>query len=250
MRCWEVVDPRDPALCLAQHLYETTQAIDEQIPWEWIARVPERRQAWSPGKSRPHLLLATARDDPAALPLGFSLGTYLPQFGGYISYLGVDQQARRHGIATSLFTEMFRLLADDARLEGATLPFVVWESRPPEANSSLATRKNWEARLRLFERVGGWWVDGLTFWAPTYVPGGDNAIGLQLFVRPWDLLAHVFDAQQLCCLAQGLYERIYRRGPGDPLYEQTLSAAVSPSLRPISLPTRPVEVEREPPVKR
>ena len=45
---WEALDGGDPILARARHLYETTQALDEQIPWQWISGAIESRRTWRP----------------------------------------------------------------------------------------------------------------------------------------------------------------------------------------------------------
>ena len=46
--CWELFDAADPLLDAARALYESTLEEAERIPWEWLARTPERRKAWRP----------------------------------------------------------------------------------------------------------------------------------------------------------------------------------------------------------
>ena len=43
--CREILDTDDPVLPAARFIYETTLDEDERIPWEWLARTPERRMA-------------------------------------------------------------------------------------------------------------------------------------------------------------------------------------------------------------
>src|SRR5438309_11338470 len=87
--CREILDVGDPVLPAARTLYETTLDEDERIPWEWLARTPERHREWKPGRRRSHLIVATPKDDPNRA-IGFGYGAFLPGYGGYVCYLGVD----------------------------------------------------------------------------------------------------------------------------------------------------------------
>ena len=44
-------------------------------------------------------------------------------------------------------------------------PLTVWESRPPDDGESPTV---WTARAKLFDKIGGYWADGLELWAPNY----------------------------------------------------------------------------------
>src|SRR4051812_16807026 len=108
--CWEALDPEDPALDRARHLYETTQDDDERIPWEWIAGAVAERARWRPGRWAPHLLLAAPRAG-RRVPVGFAYGIHLPGYGGYLTYLGVEPGQRSKGVATRLIRLMVQVLA-------------------------------------------------------------------------------------------------------------------------------------------
>lgn len=231
--CFEPNDVTDPLVRAAEQLYVETQHPDERIPWGWIARSLKGRVGWRPGAPGRHLLVATPGEnpaDPAALA-GFAYGTHLPGYGGYVSYLGVSEKYRKRGVGTRLMSQMFKLLAADAGAVDEPLPFVVWESHRPGESAPAVDWKLWEARVRLFDKVGGLWLDGLELLTPNYADEDADPVPLQLFVRPADVPATAFDAERLRGVAAGLLEQIYRTGPGDPLYDGTLAAA-KPRLRP------------------
>lgn len=223
--CREVLDEHDPELDIARQLYESTQAKDEQIPWEWLARSVARRREREPGQRRSHLLLTSP-------PVGFAYGVHLPGYGGYVSYLGVDSAARGKGAGSALFEDMFHHMAEDAHLGSEALPFIIWESRRPLLGASEAMWRLWSARLALFRRIGGLWIDGVDFLSPNYTDPTAPPLKLQLFLRPWDEPARAFDAERLRAVVQGLHEEIYRLKPSDPLAERTLPATREPRLRP------------------
>jgi GNAT superfamily N-acetyltransferase len=228
--CREALDPAEQALEEARRLYEQTQAPAERIPWEWIAGAVAGRTAWRPGRWSPHLLLASARRGRGLA--GFAYGIHLPGYGGYAAYLGVEPRQRRRGVGTRLLNVLTRVLQVDAACEGAPLPFVVWESRRPEGGAPAEERELWRARLRLFARAGAWWVSGLTLLALDFLRRGGPAVPLQLFLIPVDTPAGRFGPDELRRVAAGLLQGVYRRRPGDPLFEGTLPPDCRPTLRP------------------
>jgi ribosomal protein S18 acetylase RimI-like enzyme len=232
---WEALDGDDPALEQARRLYEATQAPDEQVPWKWIAGKVEARRRWRPGAWAPHLVLAGPPPvrRTRAVVTGFAYGIHLPRYGGYLSYIGVDPAWRRGGVGRRMVEVLVRLLQADACCEGSELPFVVWESRPPAAHDE-AGRRNWHARLGLWQRVGAWWVAGLDFHAVNYQRRKAPPVPQLLFLLPLDRPATSFDAAALRQVAVGLLRAVYRRGPGDPHYDRTLPRGCRPTLRPVA----------------
>jgi len=236
LTCFELLDPCDSLLPEVQQLYERTQAPEERIPWEWLGRSVERRSQWRPGRWCPHLLVTVPRRDGDLGPVtGFAYGGHIPGFGGYICYLGVDPEARKQGAGTRLFEQTFRILAVDAAAEGQPLPFAVWESHRPEADAPASAWDLWTARVRLFDRVGGLWVEGVDFLSPNFRDEDGPPVALQLFVKPMDLPASAFDAERLRRVVGGLHERVYRNQPGEALYDGTLPPGCLPRLAPARL---------------
>lgn len=236
--CWEAFDASDPMTAAAGRLYEQTLPADERIPWYWIEKSVEERARAKPGGWSRHLLLAAPAgktDDPESLA-GFVYGALIPGFGGYLCYVGVADWARRMGVATRLYEQFFRVLTVDAGETGEKLPFVVWESHRPGPDAPQADWDLWTARTRLFDRVGGLWVEGVDFLSPNFAADdeGEEAapVPLQLFVKPMDLPAGAFDAERLKTLVGGLHERVYRNEPGDDLYDGTLPSGCEPRLVP------------------
>src|SRR5262245_57408606 len=175
----DLVDPDDPILPAARALYESVLEENERIPWEWLARTPDRLRTWRPGQRRPHLVVAVPSDEPNR-PVGFGYGVYLPGYGGYVCYLGVDPAARGRGIGRKLFEFLFERIAVAAQLSSAQLPFIIWESHRP------SDRGLWAARMRVFARVGGLWARGLEMHTPNYMRDDAPPVRLHVFVRPWD----------------------------------------------------------------
>jgi GNAT superfamily N-acetyltransferase len=232
--CFEAFDVNDPLVRRAEQLYDQTQHPDERIPWGWIARSLKGRADWRPGAWGRHLLVATPADSPTepGSLAGFAYGAHLPGYGGYVCYLGVDETFRRRGVGSRLFEQMFRVLAADAGAADEPLPFVVWESHKPGPGAAEADWKLWEARVRLFDRVGGLWLDGVELLTPNYGDETGPPVPLQLFVRPMEVPATAFDAERLRQVTAGLLERVYKARPGDPLYDGTLPPGCRPHLRP------------------
>jgi GNAT superfamily N-acetyltransferase len=234
--CWEALDPADPGLEQARQLYESTLNPAERIPWRWIADAVAARAGWRPDGWSPHLLLAgphRKRRAPGPV-VGFAYGAHVPEYGGYACYLGVDPGQRRQGVGTRLLWLLIQVFRVDAAIEGTLLPFVVWESRLPPVDAPKEQWTLWRARLRLFERVGAWWVAGLTFMAPSFARGQERSVPLQLFVVPVDAAPDEFDADRLRQVAAGLMRRVYGRDAGDPLFDETLCPTCRPTLRPVA----------------
>lgn len=207
----------------ARALYESVLDDDERIPWEWLARTPDRRREWQPGQRRSHLVVAHPANEREK-PNGFGYGAFLPGYGGYVCYLAVDPAARARGIGTRLFGFLFKLIEEAARASALALPFVIWESHRP-ADPDL-----WRARLRLFDRVGGRWLRGVRMLTPNYMQPDGAPVSLHLFLRPWDESESSFGADRLRAVMTGLYEQIYRIPPDDPLHRDSLANAVNPRL--------------------
>jgi hypothetical protein len=234
--CWEAIDASDPMTAAAGRLYEQTLAADERIPWMWIEKSVADRANAKPGGWSKHLLLATPEgqtNDPNALA-GYVYGALIPGYGGYLCYVGVADWARRLGVGTRLFEEFFRRMQADAAETGEKLPFVVWESHKPSPDAPQADHNLWTARTRLFDRVGGLWVEGVDFLSPNFAAEDDDEfappVPLQLFVKPMDVPAGEFDAERLRQLVGGLHERVYRNEPGEALYNETLPPGCEPRL--------------------
>ena len=232
--CWEPSDVSDPVLTAAEKLYEQTLDPDERIPWAWIARGVGDRRSPRPGGWVKHLVLAAPADktdDPGWLA-GFAYGAFLPGYGGYLCYLGVAETARKKGVGTRLFEAFTKVLAADAALLGEPLPFVVWESYRPTPDDPPGLRKLWEARVKLFDRAGGLWVDGVEFLSPDFADADAPPVPLQLFVKPCDEPAAAFTPERLKEVVGGLLQRVYKEEPGGELYDGTLPPGVRPKLRP------------------
>lgn len=224
--CWEPTDVNDPVVRAAGRLYERTLDPDERIPWEWIERGIGGRAGRTAGWRR-HLIVATAGVELA----GYAYGAYIPGYGGYLCYIGVDEAFRCAGVGRRLFEAFFERVRADATAAGEPLPFVVWESYRPTADEPPAAHDVWAARLRLFDKVGGLWVKGVEFLTPDYA-GGADPVPLQLFVKPVDRPAAAFTAERLWGVVEGLYERVYRIDPGDPLFDRTVTPDARPALAP------------------
>jgi hypothetical protein len=237
---WEAFDVADPMVAAAKDLYEQTLTADERIPWLWIEQsVADRAKSKPrPGGWSRHLLLATpegSQDDPAALA-GYVYGALLPGYGGYLCYVGVAPWARRLGVGTRLYDQFFKVLRVDAGELGEALPFVIWESHRPDPLSPQSEWENWAARTRLFDRVGGYWIDGVDFLSPNFAADeeADDAppVALQLFVKPLDTPESAFTPERLREVVAGLHRGVYRNEPGSPMYDRTLPPGCEPQLRP------------------
>jgi len=234
--CGEAFDGNDLLLKAVERLYLTTQHPEERIPWGWIARSLKGRAAWRPGVPGHHLLTAVPEEsvtenDPEMLA-GFVYGSFLPEYGGYLSYLGVDEHYRKRGVGTRLMTQMVKVLHAEAGGMDEPLPFVVWESKRPGVNAPAEDHCLWEARMKLFDRIGGCWIDGLELFTPNYGDDDDKPVVLQLFVKPVDRSRQGFDPDFLRGIAAGLLARVYRLNADDPLVVRTIAQTRRPRLRP------------------
>ncbi len=299
-KCWEIVDSTNPILPKVRQLYESTQALEEQIPWEWIERSIAQRNDEEKKKNdnqnevitnsvkywQRHLFtVTTANIDPfgvvpgrperteEAKPLGFAYGAYVPDWAGYLSYIGVDPQIRKRGVGQLLCNTLFPVLEQDAKRCGQELPFIIWESRRPigsdrDKNSKgldnyavmdegsdysedryfetdrldkIANQKsnepewqNWCSRMKLFQKIGAFWVDGIQFYAPNYMENENEqeAIPLQIFIKPIRANLEQFDANKLIQIVKELHEKVYRHSLNHPLCRKTMaSVRRKPQLR-------------------
>jgi len=233
---WEAFDTSDPMTKAAAQLYESTLAENERIPLIWIEKSVENRTTTKPGGWTKHLLLAAPEgrtDDPHALA-GYVYGALIPGYGGYLCYIGVAPWARRMGIGTRLYDQFFRQMSVDAGETGEVLPFVIWESHKPESEAAKSDWDLWTARTKLFDRVGGMWVEGVDFFAPNMAEDEDRLaqpVPMQLFIKPMGEPAASFNADRLKQVVGGLQQEVYRNEPGDTLFDLTLPSNCYPRLR-------------------
>lgn len=231
--CLEAFDVDDPLVRAAERLYLSTQHPAERIPWGWIAKSLKGRAARRPNAAGSHLLTAMPEEhvESAEHLAGFAYGSHVPGYGGYMSYLGVAQAYRKRRVGTRLMAQMCKVLAADAGALDEPLPFVVWESKRPTPDAPEADWKLWDARVKLFDRAGGLWLDGLELFTPNYGDEEGEPVVLQLFVKPVDRAVTGFPPDALREIVAGLLTRIYRMRPSDPLYLRTM-AGTAPRLRP------------------
>ena len=138
-------------------------------------------------------------------------------FGGYLCYVAVDERFRKQGVATVLYDAFYAAMRADAKAAGEPLPFVLWESYRPNPDDGPAAMKLWQARVRLFERVGGLLAGGARS-ACAELPEPDAPpVPLQVFLRPMDEPAAAFDAVRFKQIIGDLYDRVLTAQPGDPL---------------------------------
>ncbi len=161
---------------------------------------------------------------------GFCSAIHLPGYGGYVSYVAVAEQFRRRGVGVLLFERAFRALGEDAAAAGEDLPFVIWESREPALGED---RTIWHARLRLFDRVGGRAIEGVTLRSPDWNDDSRPEVPLKLFLKPCATAEADFDEARTRVAVDGLLRRVYRVGPGDEGYERTLPVGCRPRLAPV-----------------
>jgi hypothetical protein len=236
---WEAFDVTDPMTRAAANLYEKTLTPDERIPWMWIEQSVQERPKSKPrpgGWSR-HLLLAAPegkQDDPESLA-GYVYGALLPGYGGYLCYVGVADWARRMGVGSRLYDQFFKVLRVDAGELGEALPFVLWESHRPDESATASDWDNWTARTRLFDRVGGLWIEGVDFLSPNFAFDDEDEappVPLQLFLKPLDIPESAFTPERLREVVGGLHERVYQNEPGSRMYDGTLPLGLLPRLSP------------------
>jgi GNAT superfamily N-acetyltransferase len=241
--CWEILSPTDPLIEQVRNLYQSTQKVEEQIPWEWIEGSLSQKAYWKPGRWLPHLLVTADVTENFVGPVhGFIAGGHVPDYGGYVSYVGVDPSARKRGLGTLLYESMFAAFREDARNSKAPLPFVVWESCQPALDDPISEWNLWSARMKLFERVGAYWVGGLDFLSPNFMEEEEDPITLQLFVKPVESAPSEFDSARLRRIALELQQKVYRLSEDDPLVTGSLPPGCSPRLISPLMATREVIV--------
>ena len=242
--CWEPSDVNDPMVRSAGRLYEQTLDADERIPWVWIERSVEQKPDPRPGGWSRRLILAALAGEagnPDKLA-GYVYGAFISGYGGYLCYVGVADWARRLGVATQLYDAFYRAMRADAEAAGEPLPFVIWESHHPEPEAEAAAHDLWQARVRLFDRVGGHWLEGIEFLSPNFDDDEAPPVPLQLFLRPMDTPASAFTPDHLRKVVAGLHDRVYRYESGDSLYDATMATAERPRLVPAKLAGRVLNV--------
>ena len=234
MYCWELMATEHPLLPAVRDLYESALAEEERIPWGWLERAVRSRAEWLPGGWGKHLLVAAPKpraERPEDLA-GFAYAVHLPGFGGYIGYVAVAEAFRKRGVVGRLFEQSFQLLATDASAVDEELPFVIWESRKPDANAPAEEWNTWDARLKLFANAGGFWLDGVTIWSPNWNDPAAPPVPLQLFLTPVDEPRARFDAERLEEVAAGFLKRVYKASRGDDTWEQAFAGNSRLRLRP------------------
>lgn len=231
--CWEILHSADSLLPAVRELYETALEHDERVPWEWLERGVKTRNDWRPGGWGKHIVVASPEPETKDQHrlAGFASVVHIPGYGGYLSYLAVNEAFRGQGVGGRLFEQAANLMAVDASAVDEELPFVIWESRRPDATASAQAWKVWAARLKLFHKAGGLWVDGVTLHSPNWMEDSAATVPLQLFVAP-RTPKEEFDTQQVRDAVSGLLEKVYRASPGDAVYDTTLPSGCCPRLRP------------------
>lgn len=225
MFCWELLDTTHPLLPAVRGLYESALTEEERIPWEWIEGSVRRRAEWRPGGWGKHLLVASPEShaERAEALAGFAYAVHLPNFGGYIGYVAVAEAFRGQGVGGRLYEQAFQLLATDASAVDEELPFVIWESRKPDADAPANEWQIWEARLKLFAKAGGFWIEGVTLWSPNWNDPVAPPVPLQLFLTPVDEPRESFDSARLHGVAGDFLTRVYKATPGDPVWERAFT---------------------------
>jgi GNAT superfamily N-acetyltransferase len=240
--CFELNRPDRMILAAARMLYENTLDHAERIPWTSLER-PIWGKAIGEIKSwNQHLILAGETEHPNDL-LGYLAATYLPGFGGYVSYMGVHERSRGKGVGRLLYEKAFEVLKKDAELVDEELSFVIWESHSPDEDESI---ENWQARAKLFDRLGACWIDGIELWSPDY-SREYSMIPYQLFLKPFGkdgntlrnsahselkVASNKFSPGRLRKIVHDHYRRVYFQKPGGELYDRTFAIHPSPRLRP------------------
>lgn len=200
----EIVQGQDPVLGSVRRLYEQTLGPSERIPWDWLASfvhpIPSLQR-------RSHLIVACGEYDSRLL--GFVTGTYQPRFGGYLSYVAVNPKARGFGVGASLYRALIRRMRKTAFTMGRSMPCLMWDSRPPSPSDDFEVRANWEARLALFKKIGGRWIEGVQFTSPNYLSPRAGDVPLEFFLKPVDDSVEDFNGPRLRRIVRGLLKNIY-----------------------------------------
>jgi GNAT superfamily N-acetyltransferase len=201
----EIVRPHDPVLTQVRWLYEHTISASERIPWEWLSGSVSAM----PWQLRRSHLITAERDTAKSSLLGFVTGSYLARYGGYLPYVAVDPRARGRGVGASLYRALIRRLRRSANSLERELPCLVWDSRPPSPSDGPEARLNWERRLHLFKKVGGYWIEGIQFTSPNYLSPQAGEVPLEFFLKPVDDSAGDFNEGRLRRIVRGLLKQVY-----------------------------------------
>lgn len=234
--CWEALQTRGKPLRQARRIYKSCLSEEERIPWSWIKEGLSGERVWHPDRWSCHLLLAgLSRPGKERRVIGFSYGALVPGFGGYGGYLGVDPQCRGRGIGSRLWRLLVQRLQLDAACAGVSLPFVIWESRPPAKDASEEEQAVWRSRLRLWSQVGAWRIGGVHFLTPNFADDQGPPVPLQLFLKPVDMPAAAFDSATLRSVVLGLHRFVYDLPGDDPLVSASLLPTSRPTLQPLAM---------------
>ena len=222
--CREVTRSADPALPTIRALYDATQHPDERVPWAWVSG--SLGASGKPGGPTRHLLVA----ESGGTVTGFVMGVHLPGYGGYVSYLGVAPAARGRGVGGALFDALFGRFEFDAVHRAEPLAFAVWESKQPAADAPEAEVATWQARLKLFAKVGARRIEGIELHTPNYTHPERPGPILQLFVKPMSWTTETLTPTRLKVIAEGLMSRVYKRDRADELWQRTFGFEPEMSL--------------------
>lgn len=178
----EVTDPRDPAIAGFGRMQRAAYFAPETlIPAEYIPQMLGGRG--QTGSRRNFLLVAEINGQV----VGGTLFHWLAEAGsGFSSFMGVDRQLRRRGIARRMHNERFRVLDDAAggRAPGVFID-VVNPSRMPSGELDRERQAGddpW-SRRRAFARLGFGQVD-IRYEQPVGGPNGGPVTILDLLYCP------------------------------------------------------------------
>lgn len=182
-----LIDLRDhrqtdqPALLdafIALYLRTFTDPSEREDPAQWADRL--RRDHPEP-QPRMHLLVAVqpGADGQARVLGGMAFEYYRGSRCGLFTYLVVDPDHQRQGLARALVGRAIAILQADAREFGTSLRAVFSETEDPEQVAAQGNAMSPRDRLAALARLGARWID-IPYVQPTLVGGSGRCRHLLL----------------------------------------------------------------------
>ena len=232
----EPLDLRDhqrPDLLAAfTRLYDTTftDPSEREDPAEW----PDRLWGNDSSTTMHLLIVPTTSGIDAAAGLAFE---YFPRSScGLLTYLVVEREWRRTGLARELVTRAATILKKDALDSGRTLEALFAETENPALVSPDQSAIPPSERLRAFDRLGARWVD-IPYVQPALTSGGTPCRHLLLvaFPLPGSLVGPNPTAATILAFVEELYRALEVEDPLNDTDFQAIKCAFTkgPKVRPI-----------------
>lgn len=168
-------EPDQPALLedfIALYLRTFTDASEREDPGQWAERLEHDLPEPQP---RMHLLVAAEPATPGRSRIcgGLAFEYYRGSRCGLCTYLVVDPDRQRRGLARALVARAIEILKSDARDRGVRLHAVFAESENPALVVADGSAMVPHDRLVALSRLGARWID-IPYVQPTLIGGSER----------------------------------------------------------------------------